>query len=95
MSSIRLMLVDDHDIVRAGLRMLLGAQSDMEIVAEAGSGADAIALAQANCPDVILMDVNMPDMNGIETTAIINSVCPNTKILALTIHEEEEYFFNW
>ncbi len=93
MSSIKLMLVDDHDIVRAGLRMLLDAQSDMEIVAEAGSGADAIILAQSHSPDIILMDVNMPDMNGIETTCRVKAVCPNTKILALTIHEEEEYFF--
>jgi len=93
MSSIKQMLVDDHDIVRAGLRMLLDAQSDMEIVAEAGSGPDAIILAQAHNPDIILMDVNMPGMNGIETTCKIKAVCPKTKILALTIHEEEEYFF--
>jgi len=90
---IKLMLVDDHDIVRAGLRMLLEAQPDMEIVAEADSGAEALALAQANEFDVILMDVTMPDMTGIETTRRLKECCPSAAVLALTIHEEEEYFF--
>ncbi len=93
MSTIKLMLVDDHDIVRAGLRMLLQAQPDIEIVAEAGSGAEAIRLAKAHQPDVILMDVNMPDMSGVETTRQLRACCPEIVILALTIHEEEEYLF--
>ena len=93
MSSIKLMLVDDHDIVRAGLRMLLDAQPDMEIVAEAGSGPDAITLAKTHNPDIILMDVNMPGMNGIEATRRLTACCPEIAVLALTIHEEQEYFF--
>ncbi len=93
MSVIKLMLVDDHDIVRAGLRMLLQAQPDMDIVAEVGSGAEAITLAKTDHPDVVLMDVNMPDMNGIETTRHLKNCCPDIAVLALTIHEEEEYLF--
>ena len=93
MPSIRLMLADDHKIVRAGLRMLLGAQPDMEIVAEASSGAEAIELARTHQPNVILMDVSMPDMNGMEATRQIMIHCPSVAVLALTIHEEEGYFF--
>jgi two-component system response regulator NreC len=91
--SIRLMLADDHEIVRAGLRMLLGTQTDMEIVAEANSGAQAIELAQTYQPDVILMDVSMPDMDGVETTRRLRVCCPSVAVLALTIHEEEGYLF--
>jgi two-component system response regulator NreC len=87
------MLVDDHEIVRAGLRMLLGSQPDMEIVAEASSGAEALELARAHQPDVVLMDVTMPDMDGMEATRQLKKTCPAVAVLALTIHEEEGYFF--
>jgi DNA-binding NarL/FixJ family response regulator len=87
------MLADDHEIVRTGLRMLLGTQPDMEIVAEASSGAEAIELAQTQQPDVILMDVAMPDMDGMEATRQLGACCPSVAVLALTIHEEEDYFF--
>ena len=90
---IRLLLVDDHALVRAGLQMLLQAQPDMEIVAEASSGAEAIELAQMNQPDIVLMDVTMPGMNGIEATRRLKACCPEIAVLALTIHEEQEYFF--
>ncbi len=93
MPTIKLMLVDDHDIVRAGMRMLLDAQPDMEIVAEANCGADALELLQTQQPDVVLMDVTMPEMNGIETTRQLKTLYPDIAVLALTIHEEEEYFF--
>ena len=93
MPPIKLILVDDHEIVRAGLRMLLQAQPDIEIVAEAGSGAEAIALAKTHQPDVALMDVAMPEMNGIEATRQLKACSPATAVLALTIHEEEDYFF--
>jgi DNA-binding NarL/FixJ family response regulator len=93
MPPIRLMLADDHEIVRAGLRMLLGVQPDIEIVAEVSSGAEAIELAQIHQPDVILMDVAMPNMNGMEATRAIKTHCPSVAVLALTIHEEEDYFF--
>lgn len=87
------MLVDDHDIVRAGMRMLLDAQDDMEIIAETCSGAEAIELLKTHQPDVVLMDVTMPEMSGIETTRHLKATCPKVAVLALTIHEEEEYFF--
>lgn len=93
MAPIKVMLVDDHEIVRSGLRMLLQAQPDMEIVAEASSGAEAIEWVQAHEVDVVLMDVTMPKMDGMEATRRLKACCPSVAVLALTIHEEEEYFF--
>ncbi|MCL4869103.1 MAG: response regulator transcription factor [Anaerolineae bacterium] len=90
---IKLLLVDDHAVVRSGLRMLLEAQSDFYIVGEAETGAAAIKLLQTLRPDVVLMDVQMPDMNGIEATKTIKSRYPQINILALTMHEDDEYFF--
>jgi two-component system response regulator NreC len=93
MPTIRLILVDDHEIVRIGLRMLLQAQPDIEIVAEASSGEEAIDLVQMHQPDVVLMDVTMPGMSGMEATRQLKASCPSVAVLALTIHEEEDYFF--
>ena len=93
MAPIRLLLVDDQDIVRAGLRSLLERQSDLEIVGEAGSGKEGVALARQLRPDVVLMDVTMPDINGAEATRQINETMPDVNVLALTIHEDEAYFF--
>ena len=90
---IRLLLVDDHQIVRAGLRMLFQAEPDMEIVGEAGSGDEALACVPTLQPDVVIMDVAMPGMNGIEATRRIREVSPHTAVLALTMHEDEQYFF--
>jgi DNA-binding NarL/FixJ family response regulator len=73
--------------------MLLQPHPDIEIVAEAGSGAEAIELAQAHQPDVILMDITMPDMNGMEATRELKRRCPSVAVLALTIHESEDYLF--
>jgi len=92
-SKIRLLLVDDHQIVRAGLRMLFSAEADMTIVGEAESGAEALVAVQALQPDVVIMDVAMPGMNGIEATRRIKEISPSTVILALTMHEDEQYFF--
>jgi len=93
LSKIRLMLVDDHEIVRAGLRMLLSTQDDIEIVAEVDTGRGAIERAKELKPDIILMDINLPDLDGIEATRQIKRVLPSTAILALTMHESDEYFF--
>ncbi len=93
MTPIRLVLVDDHQIVRAGLRMLFAAEPDMAIVGEVDNGADAIRMVQELQPDVVIMDVAMPGMNGIEATRRIKEVTPHTAVLALTMHEDEEYFF--
>jgi len=90
---IRVALADDHDIVRTGLKMMLMAEQDIEIVGEAASGKDAIQLAIDIAPDVIVMDVQMPGLNGIEATRQIKRDAPGCAVLALTIHEDEQYFF--
>jgi two-component system response regulator NreC len=91
MAKIRLLVADDHPIVRAGLQTLLSAQLDMEVVGEAQDGAEAIERALALEPDVVVMDITMPGMNGIEATRQIVERLPQTKVLALTMHESEEY----
>lgn len=93
MSKIRLILVDDHAVVRSGIRMLLEAQPDIEIVGEADSGAKAIELVAEHHPHVVLMDVQMPDMNGIEATEQIKSLREETAVLALTMYENDQYLF--
>jgi two-component system response regulator NreC len=91
--TIRLLLVDDHAVVRLGLKMLLSGERDMEIVGEAESGAEAIAAVEQLAPNVILMDIGLPDMTGIEATRQIRERHPEAAVVALTIHEDEEYFF--
>ncbi|MCB9418524.1 MAG: response regulator transcription factor [Ardenticatenaceae bacterium] len=93
MSEITLILADDHTMVRSGLRMLLEAQSDMRIVGEAENGTEAVRMALSLRPGVVLMDVQMPDMNGIEATRKIKEIVPETAVLALTIYEDDQYFF--
>jgi two-component system, NarL family, response regulator NreC len=93
MSKIRLLLVDDHAVVRSGLRMLLEAQDDMEIVGEATTGEEALRLVYTKKPHVVLMDVQMPGMNGIETTREVKKCNDETAVLTLTMYENEQYFF--
>jgi two-component system response regulator NreC len=89
----RILIVDDHAVVRAGIRMLLETEADFEIVGEGETGDDAVRLAAALKPDVILMDVSMPVLDGVEATRQIKAVVPTTEVLALTIHEGQDYFF--
>ncbi|MBF8255344.1 MAG: nreC [Anaerolineales bacterium] len=89
----RLLLVDDHAVVRSGLRMLLESEADFEIVGEAGSGREALKAVAEMRPDIVLMDIGLPDISGIEAAAEIKRLRPETAIVALTIHEDEEYFF--
>jgi two-component system response regulator NreC len=93
MAKIKLVLVDDHQVVRAGLRMLFQAEDDMEIVGEVGSGEEALQVVRELKPDVVLMDLALPGMSGIEATRHIKEANPNTAVLALTMHEDEQYFF--
>ncbi len=90
---IHVLIVDDHTILRAGLRMLLNAHGDIAVVGEASDGNQAIASAQRLQPDVILMDIAMPECNGIEATRQIKRLMPETRVLVLTMHENEEYLF--
>ena len=89
----RLLLVDDHAVVRSGLRMLLENERDVEIVGEASSASEAIEAAGRLKPNVILMDIGLPDLSGIDATREIKKRSPDVAIVALTIHEDEEYFF--
>lgn len=91
--TIRLLLVDDHMVVRTGLRMLLEGPKDIEIIGEASTAKEAIESAKNLQPDVILMDIGLPDMSGIEATREIKRSSDKIAIVALTIHEDEEYFF--
>jgi two-component system response regulator NreC len=92
-SKIRLLLVDDHEIVRAGLRMLFSAEPEVEIIGEASTGEEAVTAVQDLAPDVVLMDVAMPGIGGVEATRRIKASHPQVAVLALTMHEDEEYFF--
>jgi two-component system, NarL family, response regulator NreC len=90
---IHILLADDHTILRAGLKMMLNAQPDMEVVGEAQDGRQALSEAQRLRPDIVLMDITMPDMNGIEATRMIKKLLPDVKVLVLTMHENDEYIF--
>jgi two-component system response regulator NreC len=90
---IHVLIVDDHAVVRAGIRLLLDSQPDMKVVGEAQDGREGLAQVQKLKPDVILMDITMPDMGGVEATQAIKKTCPQVQILALTMHEDAAYFF--
>src|SRR5690349_3535334 len=90
---IRVLLADDHDIVREGLRALLGMAGDIAVVGEARTGREAVAEAERLRPHVVLMDISMPELDGVEACARIRQQVPNARVLFLTMHEAEEYFF--
>ncbi len=93
MSQIQVLIADDHVIVREGLRALLEAQPDIEVVGEATDGEEAVNKTKEVQPDIVLMDITMPHMNGLEATRQIKQHSPDVKILVLTMHESDEYFF--
>jgi DNA-binding NarL/FixJ family response regulator len=91
MKRIRILLADDHAVVRQGFKMILGAQPDMEIVGEAGNGREAVELAAQARPDVVVMDVAMPELNGIEATRRLADTAPHARVLALSMHKDSVY----
>jgi DNA-binding NarL/FixJ family response regulator len=93
MGKIRLILADDHALVRQGTRQLLERQPDLEVVGEAADGEEAIRLANELQPDLVVMDVRMPKLSGVEATRRIKAECPNVGVLVLTAHDDDEYVF--
>lgn len=94
MNKIRLLLADDHAVLRAGLKALLNAQPDMEVVAEASNGEEAVRKSYETAPDIVLMDITMPGLSGLEATQQIKNQNQATKILVLTMHEDERYLYS-
>lgn len=90
---IKLLLADDHAVVRAGTRELLERQPDLNIVGEAADGEEAVRLTHELEPDVVVMDVRMPKMSGVEATRRIKAECPDVRVLVLTAHDDDEYVF--
>lgn len=91
MEKIKILLADDHTILRDGIRSLIEDEKDMQVIAEAEDGYAAVRLACTSTPDVVLMDIAMPLLNGLEATRQIRRDCPQVKVLILTMHENEEY----
>ncbi len=93
MTTLRVLLVEDHAIVRQGVRALLDEESDISIVGEAGDGSEGLALAQKLRPDIVLMDLSLPGLGGIEATRQIRELLPDIRVLVLSMHDNEEYVF--
>lgn len=93
MKKVRILIADDHSIVREGVRMILAGQEDFEVVGEASTGREALERARTLAPDVVVMDISMPDMNGIQATEKIRKELPSVQVLGLTMHEEHSYVF--
>jgi len=91
MALLRVLLVDDHALVRAGMRSLLQDIAEVQVVAEAGDGAEALVAAERERPDVVLMDIAMKGMNGLEAAARLRERLPQTKVIILSMHTSEEY----
>lgn len=93
MPKIKILIVDDHAIVREGVRMILAKESDLDVVGEAGDGQEALEVADRVRPHVVVMDISMPGIGGIEATQALRAKYPQIQVLALTMHEDETYVF--
>lgn len=91
MNNLRIFIAEDHETVREGLKLIINAQDDMEICGEAGDGRAAVLLAQELQPDVVVMDVTMPELSGLKATKKLKQLCPHLKILTLTRHTDDGY----
>ena len=91
MEKLRILLADDHAVVRAGLRMIIASQPDMEVVGEAADGREAIQQAERLRPDVVVLDLTMPGLGGLQALGVIREKAPGAKILVLTMHDDEGY----
>src|SRR5919199_3219674 len=87
----RLVIADDHALVREGMRAMLTGEPDLKVIGEAQNGQEAVELCRCSCPDLVLMDVRMPKMNGLEATRAIKEECPQTSVLIVTSHHDTEY----
>ncbi|MBI2865024.1 MAG: response regulator transcription factor [Chloroflexi bacterium] len=93
MGNLRVLIADDHAVVRAGIRLLLASQQGIDVVGEAKDGIEAVAITRRLAPDIVLMDVAMSGMSGLEATREIRQTNPETRVVMLTMHDDEEYFF--
>lgn len=91
MEKLRIILAEDHETVREGLKLIVNSQADMEVVGEAGNGSAAIKLARELAPDIVVMDISMPELNGLKATKKLKQLCPQVKILTLTRHTDDAY----
>jgi len=91
MNKLRILIAEDHGLMRAGMKLLVEAQEDMEVVGEAGDGRAAIELAKRLHPDVVLMDISMPELNGLQASAELKRIAPDLKILTVTRHTDDAY----
>src|SRR5436190_13032546 len=91
MSKVRILIAEDHETVREGLKLILSAQSDIEVVGEVSDGRAAVEHAKKLNPDIVLMDVSMPELNGLKATQKLKECCPDVKVLILTRHKDDGY----
>ena len=89
--SVKIVIADDHKLMREGLSSLLNQQEDIQVVGQATNGREAVQLAERDCPDVVVMDVSMPDLNGIDATRQIIARSPKTKVIALSMHSDRQF----